>query len=104
LIWEEMVANLPATNEILRHLDLMEKLPATVRQKAAVSELRAAYKTELKTRALDRKKRADRDRKHLSSLGISGSAVLAKLPNDSASDSRFPSALAKFRQEFLKSD
>ncbi len=101
LIWVEMVENLPADGEILKYLDLMERLPQARSKHAIMSELRGAFKTRLKHQVPDRKKMVQREKKKLASLGISGSAVIPKIPQNPPLDPEFFSVLQRCKKELL---
>jgi hypothetical protein len=101
LIWVQMVENLPTDVGILKHLDLMQILsPAKVKE-SAMTRLRAAFKIALKQHAPDRKKIILREKKKLAALGISGDAVVPKIPKNPEPDAEFMSVLEQCRKELL---
>jgi len=101
LIWVEMVENLPADADILKYLELMEKLPQAESKHSIIAALRGTFKAGLKHQVPDRKKIVLREKKKLAALGISGSAVVPKLPKRSEPDPEFVSALQRSRRELL---
>ena len=102
LIWIEMVENLPSDADILKYLELMDKLPQAESKHSVISELRGAFKAGLKQQVPDRKKIVLREKKKLAAAGISGSAVVPKIPKNPEPDREFISALQKCRRELLK--
>ncbi len=101
LIWSEMVENLPEDGEILKYLDLMEKLPQAASKHLSMSELRGAFKTGLKHQVPDRKKMVQREKKKLAALGISGSAVIPKISQNPQPDPEFIATLQRCKKELL---
>ncbi|MGO9121508.1 MAG: hypothetical protein ACLQPD_28350 [Desulfomonilaceae bacterium] len=101
LIWIEMVENLPADGEILKYLELMERLPQAGSKRSIMDELRGAFKTGLKHQVPDRKKMVQREKKKLATLGISGSAVIPKIPQNPPPDLEFISILQRCKKELL---
>jgi hypothetical protein len=102
LIWVEMAENLPSDADILRYLDLMEKLPQAESKHAFITELRGAFRAGLKHQVPDRKKIVLREKKKLAAAGISGSAVVPRIPKNPEPDPEFVSTLQRCRRELLK--
>ncbi len=101
LIWAEMVENLPADADILKYLELMEKLPQAESKRLIIGELRGKFKSSLKHQVPDRKKIVLREKKKLAAAGISGSAVVPRIPKTPEPDPEFISALQRCRRELL---
>ena len=101
LLWNAMVESLPADEEILKCLHIMEMLPAGQANVATLHELRASFKSWLKTRGADRKKVLARERKKLVAAGISGSAVVPKIPKGSGAEQGFELELGKVKMELM---
>jgi hypothetical protein len=102
LVWKEMVENLPPNAEILQHIELMQNLPESRIRSAVLGELRAAFKTRLKNEGPDRKKIIIREKKKLAAAGISGSAVVPKIPRHPDSDGEFAAALNGYKKRLLQ--
>jgi hypothetical protein len=102
LIWKEMVENLPANQEILAHLDLMQHLPQSRTKGHALGELRSLFKGGMKTSAEDRKKLVTREKKKLAAMGISGTAVIPKIPKDMEPSQELLSTVAKWQTQLLE--
>ena len=102
LIWQEMVENLPGDAEILKHIQLMEKFPPAGTRRAVLGELRAAFKAHLKNQGPARKKILIQEKKRLAAIGISGSAVVPKVPRKVGNDGEFAAALAEFKKRLLQ--
>jgi hypothetical protein len=101
LIWNTMVETLPSDDGLLSYIPIMEKLPAGRAKAATLHELRASFKSWLKTRGDDRKKVIARERKKLASAGISGSAVVPKIPKGPGAEQGFEHELERLRRELL---
>ena len=101
LIWKEMVENLPEDGGILKYLELMERLPRAASKQSVMSELRGAFKTRLKHQVPDRKKMVQREKKKLAAIGISGSAVMPKIPQNPPPDPEFIVTLERCKKELL---
>jgi hypothetical protein len=101
-IWQEMVESLPLDREILQHLDLMEKLPQSKPKGAILREIRSRYKTLLKDQAEERHKILAREKKKLAAFGISGSAVVPKIPLQSPLHADFLSDVEGLKQDLLE--
>jgi hypothetical protein len=103
-LWNTMLETLPADDEILKYLHLMEMLPAGKANIAKLRDLRASFKSWLKTRGADRKKVLAREKKKLAAAGISGSAVVPKIPKGSSEERGFEQELGKLKKELLAND
>ncbi len=101
-IWQEMVENLPGNVEILKHIQLMEKLSKAETKRGVLGELRAAFKAQLKNQGPARKKILMHEKKRLAAIGISGSAVVPKAPRNVSPDGEFAAALAAFKKRLLQ--
>ncbi len=101
LIWKEIVENLPANLEILHHIDAMHALPQAQGKSRVLGELRSLFKGGMKSSAEDRKKIVAREKKKLAALGISGTAVIPKIPKETEASPELLSAINKFRKELL---
>jgi hypothetical protein len=101
-IWQEMVENLPTDKEILHHIDLMRGLPPAKSKTQILEKLRASYKDSLKDSAEDRKKWVAQEKKKLAALGISGSAVMPKLPKDGVPNVDFSSRITTLKKQLLE--
>ena len=102
LIWKEMVDNLPTNQEILSHLDVMQNLPQAQAKGQAVAELRSLFKGGMKSSAEDRKKIVAREKKRLATVGISGTAVMPKIPKETEPPAELLSTVAKCKDELLR--
>jgi hypothetical protein len=102
LIWRELVENLPVNQEILVHLDLMQKLPQAQDKSLPLGELRSLFKGGMKMTAEDRKKIVAREKKKLAALGISGSAVMPKIPKDVEASPEVVSAVSRLKTKLLE--
>ncbi len=104
LLWRNMVEALPADEELLKYVPIMEKLPAGKANAATLHELRASFKSWLKARGEDRKKVIAREKKKLAVVGISGSAVVPKIPKGPGTEHGFELELDKLRKQLLPED
>jgi hypothetical protein len=104
LIWNIMVEGLPADEGLLKYLPIMEKLPAGKINVGTLHELRASFKSWLKARGEERKKVIAREKKKLAAAGISGSAVVPKIPKGSGEEQGFEQELVRVRNELLHKD
>jgi len=102
LIWQEMVESLPLDREILQHIDLMEKLPQSRPKGPILREIRSRFKTLLKDQAEERHKTLAREKKKLAAFGISGSAVVPKIPSQSSLHTDFSSDLESLKRDLLE--
>jgi len=101
LIWGEMVENLPAGHDILKHIEVMKVLPQSHGKGRALGELKSLFKEGMKSEAEDRKKVITREKKKLAALGISGTAVIPKIPKEIEPDPEVLSAMGKCKKELL---
>ncbi|MFH1115309.1 MAG: hypothetical protein V1792_15470 [Pseudomonadota bacterium] len=102
LLWEELVREMPLDARVFGHLDLLEKMPQAGKTGPLLREARESFKNASKDRTKDRKKILIREAKRLAGLGISGSAVVPKLPPDSDTGGELTRAIEKFRGQLLK--
>jgi hypothetical protein len=101
LLWELMIEEIPADSKILKYLDLMEKLPGAQGRSRALHRLREAVKEAQKSQLIDKKKILTKEKKKLAALGISGSAVVPKIPKESVAGRDYVKLMAAFRSELL---
>jgi hypothetical protein len=101
LIWEVMVEQLPLGRDLLTHVDLMERLPQAERGKSVLREIRSLYKAELKDAAEERRTLMAREKKKLAALGISGSAVVPRLPSQDTAASHLAEELERLKKKLL---
>ena len=83
LVWNSLVQNMPKGEGVLKHLEILDKLPQAKAKGKILDDLRAILKTSLKNRNKDLKNILNSERKKLAAFGISGSAVVPKLVTDS---------------------
>lgn len=101
LIWNGLVESLTPDKELFGTVTLLEKLPQAGVKGPVLRELRARFTDELKDKSKDRKKILVREQKKLASLGISGTAVVAKMPKESPTDGGLASVLERFKNRLL---
>jgi len=101
LLWNTMLDTLPADEEILKYLHVMEALPVGQAKIAKLHEMRATFKSWLNIRGAERKKVLARERKKLAAAGISGSAVVPKIPKGPRAEQGFEQALGKLKAELM---
>jgi len=102
MLWEELLREMPSDKHIFQHLDLLEKLPPADKFRPLLKEAREAFKNASKTRGKDKKKILLREKKKLESWGISGSAVVPKLREDSETGSELTRVIEEYRERMLK--
>ncbi len=96
-IWNTLVESLPADHDLPKYLDVMGKLRQAGTKEHLLKELRSAFHTALKHQTEDRKKTVNREKKKLAAFGISGSAVMPKLPRVLDFGEDFALTLQKFK-------
>jgi hypothetical protein len=101
-LWEELVDTLPYDHTANRYLDIMEKLTQANLKAAVLDEVRALLKSSSKVRSQDHKKTLTREKKKLASFGISGAAVLPKMPKDGHMVSEIVSQMDQLKKDLLK--
>ncbi len=102
LIWETMVDGLIEDEQPFKYLDIMEKLPQAKEKHSLLKTVREELQAALKDRGKERKKVVSREKKKLSSFGISGSAVVPKIPASSGGDTAVRAAAESFRERLLE--
>jgi len=102
LLWETMVDGLIEGEQPFKYLDIMEKLPQAREKQSLLKTVREELQSALKDRGKDRKKALIREKKKLASLGISGSAVVPKIPAGSGGDTAVRAAAESFRERLLE--
>ena len=101
-LWKEMVDTLPHDHTANRYLDIMEKLPQATSKATVLDEVRALLKSSSKVRSQDQKKTLTREKKKLASFGISGTAVLPKMPKDGHLVSEIVSQMDQLKKDLRK--
>lgn len=99
-VWRILVEELPPSEEILKYLDLMETIAPG--KSSTLKEMRAAFKSGVKDRIADKKKVIHKEKKRLAALGISGTAVMPKIPQDADGGDDFSVVLEKFKAKLLE--
>jgi hypothetical protein len=102
MIWKSMVEGLMDDENPIKYLDLLEKLPQAREKRSVLKEARAALNAAMKDKSKDRKKVLIREKKKLASFGISGSAVVPKMPKRTGSGSEFGETVERFRKKLLE--
>ncbi len=102
-LWNELVESLPDDRAALKSLALMEKLPQAKARSAVIEEIRSSMKDLGKIKAKDRKKIAAVERKKLASFGISGTAVVPRLPGEMAEGSKTAARMEEFKRRLRES-
>lgn len=99
-LWNLLVEDLRRKEEVLKYTEVMELLAP---HKAPIlKEFRAAFRSEMKDSLSDKKKIVHKERKRLSALGISGSAVVPKIGTKAEEDD-FVSVIEEFREKLADS-
>jgi hypothetical protein len=98
-LWELMIEEMPTDAKIFKRLDLMEKLPGAQDRSHALHRLRDAFREVAKNDVIDKKRILTREKKRLAALGISGSAVLPKIPKENFPDGEFLERIESLRRE-----
>jgi hypothetical protein len=97
LLWDEMIESLSTDKDALRQLLVMEKLPQSQNRASELAQIRNMLKAGLKSRTKDRKKIVARERKRLAAFGLSGTAVVPKIPDDAILDSEAASRIEELK-------
>ncbi|MBM4327032.1 MAG: hypothetical protein FJ118_07695 [Deltaproteobacteria bacterium] len=101
-LWNEMADGIPADHHAQKHLDIMEKLP----QAAAKSELLGRFRELAKRFSKDQKKDKHKilahEKKKLAALGISGAAVVPKMPSETEEDAEHLTQLEELKRKLLE--
>jgi hypothetical protein len=98
-LWELMIEEMPTDAKTLKYLDLMEKLPGAQARTQALQRLRDAFREVTKSDVIDKKKILTREKKRLAALGISGSAVVPKIPKENVLGGEFLERIELLRRE-----
>lgn len=101
LLWKEIIEELPSDKGLPADLDLLARLPQGPAKEAVIQELRAAYKSGIKSSAEDKKKLAAEARKKLQAAGISGSAVIPILRGSADESADVRQLMDRFRPRLL---
>jgi hypothetical protein len=102
VLWQTMVEMLPETGEeLLRSLTVMEKLPQGQTKGDLLHQVRACFKSALKRQSVERQRVLTREKKKLAALGISGSAIMPKIPSQDGWDDEFRSEMERLKKELL---
>ena len=103
LLWEQLINEMAPDKPLLQYLDLLEKLPHAGGLQEIFQEARDSFKAASKTSAKDKKKALARERKRLAAFGISGSAVVPKLPSsDSDASGNLAATVEAYKTRLLK--
>ncbi|MEI7449335.1 MAG: hypothetical protein WCJ75_06895 [Desulfomonile sp.] len=103
LVWNGLVQKMPKGEAVLKHLEILDKLPQAKAKGNILDDLRAILKTSLKNRNKDLKNILNSERKKLAAFGISGSAVVPKLVTDSWINQNTSSKIALNKANLLDS-
>jgi len=103
LVWREMVEALQADKSALEHLDILEQFPqAKAKAKVLLLEkVRSLVKSGEKIRVAERKKMLIHERKKLEAAGISGTAVVPRLPEDANVGAELAATLEPIKRELV---
>ncbi|MDQ7782359.1 MAG: hypothetical protein RDU20_05760 [Desulfomonilaceae bacterium] len=101
-LWEELVREMPSGARGVKHLDLLAKMPQAEPTKPILREAREAFKNAAKAGSKDTKKILLRETKKLASWGISGSAVMPKLPAGSDATGDLARTVEQYKKRLLE--
>ncbi len=99
LLWEEFVDSISMDQSALKALDVMGELPAGQANRDQLDSLRDQLKSGLKSRTKDRKTLLARERKKLASFGISGTAVVPKIPAEPPPNPELTSKIEQIKSQ-----
>jgi hypothetical protein len=102
LLWEEIVRAMPNDDTAVKNLDILDELPQARTGAELLKRVRDFLNDKVKNQSKDRKGILLREKKKLESFGISGSAVVPKIPTGLGGDSDVASAMDGFKKELLK--
>jgi hypothetical protein len=86
LLLQELIDSVSLDRDGLKALDVIAELPCSRADRDLLNSLKNELKSALKGRSKDRKTLLSRERKKLASFGLSGSAVVPKIPPDPHAD------------------
>ncbi len=101
LLWVQMVQAIPSDERALKHLSIMADLPQGPGKADVLNKVRSVLRSGIKHRHADRKKMLNTERKRLASFGISGTAVVPRLPKNAVLDAATMSELDHLKKDLL---
>jgi hypothetical protein len=99
LLWELMIEEMPLDSRVFKYLDLMENLPGAQSRAQVLHRLRDTFKEVAKNQVIDKKKTLNREKKKLAALGISGGAVIPKVPKEDIPSGNFLERIAALSRD-----
>jgi hypothetical protein len=81
-LWGMMLDDIPTTEKAFKYIDLLGKLPAGKRHAQVLATMKTDFRRVLKESVTEKKKFLTKEKKKLASIGISGSAVMPRIPKD----------------------
>jgi hypothetical protein len=101
-LWELLIQDIPEDDSVYNYLRMLIKLPLAGSRAPVIDRMRHELRSVTKESAADKKKFLNRERKKLADIGISGSAVVPRLPKDFGLGAEFKEAIAKYRSELMR--
>jgi hypothetical protein len=81
-MWDNLVKEMPAGQETLKYLEVLEMLPQASTLGSVLHDFRSALNAALKNTGKDLKSVINQERKKLAAHGISGTAVIPKVSRE----------------------
>jgi len=98
-LWNEMADGIPADHHAQKHLDIMEKLPQATAKGELLNRFRELDKRFSKDQKKDKHKILAHEKKKLAALGISGTAVVPKMPLETEEDAEHLTQLEDLKKK-----
>ncbi len=101
-LWEQLLQDIPQDESVFNYLRMLEKIPLAQPRLPIIDQMRHELRNVTKDSAADKKKILNREKKKLADSGISGSAVVPKLPKDVVLSDEFVGVVEKYRVELTR--
>ncbi len=100
-LWRLMIDAIPTDETVFKYLTLLRKFPEGRKRVKTLALMRDALQVSTKRFAAEKKKVLTRERKKLANLGISGDAVVPKLPENVKASRLLQDTITAHRPQLL---
>jgi hypothetical protein len=100
-LWQIMIHEMPGDDAVFKYVSLLEALPHSKKTGSVLERMKTELRAAGHEDEEEKKRYLAREKKKLAAMGISGSAVVPKLPADMKSGAMFLGKLETLKKELL---
>ncbi len=100
-VWRLLVEDVPTDETVFKYLTFLERTLLAAPKHTLIEKMKRDLRHVLKETVVDKKKALTKERKKLTAIGISGEAVMPKLPKTVPASEEFVKLAENYKKELL---